>query len=109
VKVKLSFFVVSAAEVAVITGEKLADVGGVAGGVYVAVKVGGGGATKVPQPGEQLTPAAVVNIQETPKLLESLETVAFKMTGPPPTVCVVNLFEMLTIIPGKILKVKSSL
>jgi hypothetical protein len=63
--VKLSLFVGSVTEVAVMVGEASEPEGGIEGGVYVAVSVGLAGALSVPHEGEQLTPFAV-NAQVTP-------------------------------------------
>lgn len=104
VKLKLSIEEFSLTEVAVIVGEAFAPVGSVAGGVYVALKVGPAGGTKVPQSAGQGAPAEVVRVQETPALGGSLVTVAVNTTDGPPAVCVVNLFVMLTLTAGRIEK-----
>jgi hypothetical protein len=62
----------------------------------------------VPQAGEQLAPPAV-NVHVTPAFAASLETFAFTVTAAPPTVCFANLFVMLTLMGGTIVKLKAKI
>lgn len=61
----------------------------------------------VPHVGVQAAPPAV-RFQERPALLTSFEIVAeISVTGPP-AVCEANLFVMLTLMGGKIWKLKTN-
>jgi hypothetical protein len=106
-KEKLSLFVGSVTETAVIVGDAFAALGEAVGGVYVALKVGEAGILNVPHAGEHATPPAV-NDQETPALAASFVTVAFTGTAGPPAVCAPNLFVMFTTIGWFIVKLKLS-
>src|SRR5215470_15707979 len=106
---KLSFLVASVTDVAVMVGLASGPVGVVAGGVYVAEKLGAALGAKVPQDGEH-GPAVLVSAQVTPALAASLVTAAFTVTGGPPTSWLPNLFWTVTEIGGAtIVKLKLSL
>jgi hypothetical protein len=103
---KVSLFVVSVTDVAVIVGEAFAPVGAVVGGVYVAEKLGAALAVSVPHVGEQAAPPTV-NAQVTPAFAASFVTTTFIVTVGPLTVCVANLFEIVTTMGGEaIVKLK---
>ena len=101
VKLKLSIFDESAMDVADIVGDRLAPVGGVAGGVYWAVSAGAAPATSVPQAGEQFVPPAV-SAQARPALVTSFVTVAARFAVGPPIVWEENLVVIVTPIGGNI-------
>ena len=86
-------------DVAVIVGELSGAAGTVAGGVYVALKLGAAAGANVPHAGLQGEPPAA-NVQFTPAFAESNCTLALSVTGAAPGEIVENVFERRTTMAG---------
>ena len=102
-----SFAAVFETLVAVIVGFVLAPEGYVAGGVYIAEKLGAAAGVNVPQTGEQLAPPAV-RVHVTPAFGGSFITVALTWTADEPLRIELNLLVIWTLACGMILNVNAN-
>ena len=100
---KLSFFVGSVTDVAVMVGIADVPVGRVAGAIYKALKLGAAPTVRIPHVGEHAEPPAV-SVQVTPALELSFATEAVTTTPELPTSCCVNLLVMLTLMEAWMVK-----